>query len=164
MAQKFPTKFNGVIAAKICEGIQAGYTRTAVCHKVGIGPGTLRSWLKKGDESSSHRMLIDFRCSFDKAENEATVYLMDTIKFHSKKDWKAAAWLLERTRNGFKLRSRMSEEAQRRIDDLAVVKAELELDYIRAKTTAIKGGNISPEQILELLNDSTKKQAEKSVH
>lgn len=164
MAQKFPTKFNGAIAAKICEGIQAGYTRSAVCHKVGIGPGTLRSWLKKGSDPTSHKLLIGFKANFDKAENEATVYLMDTIKFHSKKDWKAAAWLLERTRNGFKLRSRMSEEAQGRIDSLAVEKAELELDYIRAKTKALKGGSISPEQILELLNDTSKKQAEKSVH
>ena len=88
---------------------------------------------------------------------------MDTIKFHSKKDWKAAAWLLERTRNDFKLRSRMSQETQRRIDELAVQKAELELEYIQAKTKALKGGSITPEQILELLNDSPK-QEEKPVH
>lgn len=163
MAVRFPNKFSGALADKICEGTKAGYTRKAVCDTVGISVDTLRSWLRKGAEDSAPDLLKKFRRDFDKAEKEATIYLMDTIKFHSKKDWKAAAWLLERTRNGFKLRSRMSQETQRRIDELAVQKAELELEYIQAKTKALKGGSITPEQILELLNDSPK-QEEKPVH
>ncbi len=144
-------KFGPGIVAKILDGLSKGYTRKMVAEGVGVTPRTMRDWINS--ELPKHE---GFKESVLKAEAKGRRGLVDMITFHGEKDWRAAAWLLERTRAEFSQRAKTSQEARDELDRLAVEKAQAELDHVRAKTDALNKNTLSPDQILELLDDARK--------
>ena len=146
----FP-KFNSRIADSICQGIRNGYTRKIVSNRLGIHEDTLRNWLAVGRRPDAHPLMKRFSSDFDSAYEEATTTLIDCVKFHAQDDWKAAAWLLERTRDEFRRNPRM-DRVKDDLDRLSIERAEAEVRLTDAKVLALQKTVLDPMEILPVLN------------
>ena len=159
-------RYSAELADKIVDGLQKGHTKTHVARSLGLHEDTIRTW-ERLDERGDKR-LAGFSARVKSAEEESQGNLISCVAFHSEKDWRAAAWLLERRWDDFKLKAKTSKEAQARLDDLSIEKSKAELIYTEAKTKALNRGSLSPEQILELLNrareQGQQEGAEDAVH
>ena len=93
------SKFTAPVKKRIIEALTAGTTYEIAAQYAGISRSTLYEWIKKGEkeEDTTYRTFYD---NIKKAEAEGAVVHLGTIAQASKKDWKAAAWLLER-RHGY---------------------------------------------------------------
>ena len=149
--ERFP-KFNTLIAERICEGIKNGYTRKIVANRLGIHEHTLRAWLAAGRAPDAHPLMRQFVHDFEIAYDEATTGLVDCIRFQAQDDWRAAAWLLERTRDDFRKNPRMQREVKDELDRLAIEKAEADVQLTHAKVLALQKTVLDPKDILPVLN------------
>lgn len=149
MAKKASTKFTAAVAQAICDGIEAGYTKAMVAKKVNIPTDMITRWLRLGRQG--HEDFRDFTIEYDASQGVAVQNMVDQVIEHSKKDWRAAAWLLERRYDQFKLKARTSERAQKRLDELAIKKAEAEIVQINAKTNEAKRAPMAEAGILDAL-------------
>jgi transposase len=159
------SRFTPEIAEAIVEAMSKGLTRRNISETLGLGKNTVSTWLKSGLEGDPIFAEFADRCA--QAEKQAQGSLIAMISEQGHKDWRAAAWLLERRFDQFKLRSRTSADAQAELDRLNIEKAQAELTYTEAKTKALNRGSLTPEQILELLErakDAGKQEAEEAVH
>ncbi len=163
MAKQSKSKYCPPLVNKMVNGLKKGYTRKMVCEAVGVSTRTMRVWMYGSAEKPLKKGFLE---KVLEAESNGRAYLVDQITFHGEKDWRANAWLLERTRPEFSARSKTSQTTQDRLDELAVQKAEAEVDHVRAKTEALRKNAISPDQILELLEDarSTKNPSKSTAH
>lgn len=85
------------IQTRIVEALRAGnYIETASAY-AGISKQTLYNWLRKGARASSGKYK-EFSDAVIQAEAEADVRDVATIAQHSKLNWQASAWRLERKR------------------------------------------------------------------
>ena len=163
MPQK--SRFTPEIADAVVDGLTKGLTKRNISETLGLGKNTISVWLKAGQEGDPAFVSFADRCA--QAEKQAQGSLIAMISEQGHKDWRAAAWLLERRFDAFKLRSRTSADAQAELDRLNIEKAQAELVYTEAKTKALNRGSLTPEQILELLEhakDAGKQEAEEAVH
>ena len=153
------SKFCIGVTKVIIKGLEAGHTRTSVCKKAGISLPTLSKWLK--DEAKA-----EFAADVEMAEAVGTTNLVEQIKFHSQKDWRAAAWILERTRDEFRASSRSSASHRSRMDALAQEKLQADIEFTKAKTEALKSSELSPEDIGRILGKAAERRdsEEDSVH
>jgi len=104
------SKFTAPVKNRIIEALRAGTTYEIAAQYAGISRSTLYEWIKKGEKSATgtYRTFYD---NIKKAEAEGAVVHLGTISQASKKDWKAAAWLLER-RHGYSKEGVMRAEEQ----------------------------------------------------
>jgi len=154
-------KFTDALVKVIVKHLRQGMSRADVSKAIGVGKKTFWNWMH-----DPVKMKPGFAAKVEKAEAQNVSDLLDTIRRHGDDDWRAAAWALERTRPEFGLKARRSSEAQAELDRLAVEKAEADLIYVRVKTDALKKNALSPEQILELLEESraAAREASNKVH
>lgn len=116
-AQDF--KFTPEIGDKFVEIVRRGNFRESACAQVGITPPTMRRWLRMASEG--HEQLREWVRKLDQAEAEAEDVMVVAIRRAAIKDWRAAAWYLERRgpqRWGFKAQVEVSlqEELARVLD------------------------------------------------
>jgi transposase len=81
---------------RICDLIATtGCTLKAAAARVGISRWTLYDWLKKGKAQSEgpYRQLLD---RLEEAKSQSELTLLEQISQAAPRDWKAAAWILER--------------------------------------------------------------------
>lgn len=94
-----PTKLDEQVIERIVDVIRAGgYTKTAVA-AAGIGLSTFHDWLERGDperRSKADQPFREFRDRIEQAKAEGEARNVALIANAARKDWKAAAWLLER--------------------------------------------------------------------
>lgn len=90
-----PTKFNADRAKTIVACIRDGGWRAACARKAGISDRTLYSWLEAGRERTRGPFL-QFLRDIEAAEAEAALDYQAAIKAAAPKDWRAAAWWLEK--------------------------------------------------------------------
>lgn len=83
----------------IVEAVRRGSSYRMACNIAGIHESTFYMWMKKG-QTANHGKFVDFRHAVLKAESENGDRMLGLIQEHANKDWKAAAWVLER-RHGF---------------------------------------------------------------
>jgi len=104
------SKFTAPVKTRIIEALRAGTTYEIAAQYAGISRSTLYEWIKKGEKTATgtYRTFYD---NIKKAEAEGAVVHLGTISQASKKDWKAAAWLLER-RHGYSKEGVMRAEEQ----------------------------------------------------
>ena len=104
------SKFTAPVKNRIIEALRAGTTYEIAAQYAGISRSTLYEWIKKGENTATgtYRTFYD---NIKKAEAEGAVVHLGTISQASKKDWKAAAWLLER-RHGYSKEGVMRAEEQ----------------------------------------------------
>ena len=159
------SRFTPEMADAIVDGLSKGLTKRNISETLGLGKNTVGGWIRAGHEGDPAYVSFSDRCA--KAEKQAQGSLVTMITEQGHKDWRAAAWLLERRFDEFKLRSRTSADAQFELDRLNIEKAQAELTYTEAKTKALNRGSLTPEQILELLEhakDAGKQEAQDAVH
>ena len=166
---KIPTQFTPKVQVAVLENLEKGYTREHAGRLVGAGRDLVSKWVRKGEKGT--KKYAEFASRVVEAEQKSQGVLIGHIKIHAEKDWRAAAWLLERRFDCFKLKSRTSQEAQLRLDDAAIQKAEAELEYTQAKTKALNRGSMTPDQLLEVLErvreaakQEAKEEMEERVH
>jgi len=134
------SKFTAPVKTRIIEALRAGTTYEIAAQYAGISRSTLYEWIKKGEQTTtgSYRTFYD---NIKKAEAEGAVVHLGTISQASKKDWKAAAWLLER-RHGY------SKEGVIRSDDREAKEIELPsnmLELLRMQARELKASMMKAE-------------------
>jgi len=146
------SKFQPHIVEKIYELLRDGHPRAAVCDMLEIPSATFKSWLRKG-ETKLHKyaQYTEFRANVIRCEEDATILLVDRIRDAAKKDWRAAAWILERTRPEYRANHSTSLEHKRMMDELKIESQKAEIRLVEAKITALRGDGLSDGQILEIL-------------
>ncbi len=107
-----PTKLTPEIQRKICEKLEKGLSQESALKACGIAHSTFYDWMHNSDFSD------EVKGSQVKAEEK----LLGRIVKASNKDWKAAAWLLERRcprlyarLEALALAERINEETKREV-------------------------------------------------
>lgn len=97
-----PTKLTPLRQEAIIRLLRTGVTIETACGAAGINSGTYREWMAKGAEG--REPYAAFAAAATRARDEQEAYLADVIaqaaapSEHGPGDWRAAAWLLERSR------------------------------------------------------------------
>lgn len=97
-----PTKFTKPIRAKILEGMKSGLWRKDAAAYAGVSREALHDWLEIAKKQEAAGMsetdsdYIHFSHDLEIAEAQYKFRLIGRITTASMKDWKAAAWILER--------------------------------------------------------------------
>lgn len=90
-----PDKLTPEVTAQITDAIHAGnYLDTAAAYG-GISKVTLHGWLKRGRRQKTGKYR-DFVDAMEKALARAEVQLVLGVARWAQKDWRPAAWMLER--------------------------------------------------------------------
>ena len=90
-----PTKFTEETRKKILWALRLGNYRKTSAEYAGISERTLGDWLYKGSEEKNGEY-ADFCNDVLEAERAAEVRALGVIQQAASRDWKAAAWFLER--------------------------------------------------------------------
>ena len=105
MADGRATKFNKATQSKILRALRTGATMVAAAAKGGINKSTLYDWLEKGrleKEAAAARgvepagAFAEFADAVMRARAESEVLHLENIAVAGRKDWRAAAWILEK--------------------------------------------------------------------
>ena len=92
--------------------IRQGCTYEAGASAIGVSVMTVYHWLRLGKKATrKNDKYLKFLKAVKKAEHERQQFLLAQILEASNKDWKAAAWLLER-RDGFRKDAVWKEEPE----------------------------------------------------
>jgi hypothetical protein len=94
-----PSKFDAESAKRIVEVLRAGGYRETAASVAGISRETLRTWLDRGDPARKRKEdapYREFREQVEAAQAQGEVRNVALIATAAAKDWKAAAWMLER--------------------------------------------------------------------
>jgi len=139
-----PSKLTPQLNNKLLGLIRIGTPMETACRACGLDYVTVREWIRRGKgehERSPTPEYVNFANGYDKAVAEAEISLLATINIASKKDWKAAAWLLARRHP-----DRWSEPKPTSLEDVIVAMAQ--------------SGLLSPEQLDALIRLSESSKAE----
>lgn len=92
-----PTKLTPARRRKICKALADGNTRKTSSEASGISRRTFSRWMAMGEDEKKgpHRALRD---AVLQAEAEATSEAVACLRKAAHRDWRAAAWWLERRR------------------------------------------------------------------
>ena len=82
----------------LLEALRKGATYTLACKAAGISQSTFYKYMREGRAKKS-KARIEFFEAVSNAECERADLMLERIEEGSRKDWKAAAWLLERRYN-----------------------------------------------------------------
>jgi hypothetical protein len=82
----------------LLEALRKGSTYTLACKAAGISQSTFYKYMREGREQKT-KTRIEFFEAVSNAECERADLMLERIEEGSRKDWKAAAWLLERRYN-----------------------------------------------------------------
>lgn len=90
-------EWDAEISKNICTALAAGDTLKVACGLAGVHLDTVMGWLRRGndpedDHPTYKRFVQDVRMAYAKAEG----LMVKTVRDAAKRDWKAAAWWLER--------------------------------------------------------------------
>lgn len=90
-----PSKLNDDRRDRIIRAVRAGNYREAAARAAGIAPSTLYAWLERGaaEETGPY---YEFSEALQRAEAEAEVFAVATIRKAMPDDWRAAVTYLER--------------------------------------------------------------------
>jgi transposase-like protein len=90
-----PSKLTPQVESIVLNGIRCGASYKGACVAAGIHPTTLSAWKRKAKEQP-HSEYGAFIRKLRKADQEGIVACVAHIQKAAQKDWRAAAWLLER--------------------------------------------------------------------
>jgi hypothetical protein len=91
-----PSKLTPEVEKEFVGLVKAGSYIETVCAVVGIGRSTYYDWMKKANDSLESISYTRFRDEVRKAQAWAEARDVVIVKKHADKNWRAAAWLLER--------------------------------------------------------------------
>jgi hypothetical protein len=94
-----PSALTPEVQRRLCDAIAAGNTRHDAAQFAGVGESTLRAWLAQGRRRRRGKLRALLQ-AVHKAEAEAVVRNVAIIQRAAATSWQAAAWWLERKRDG----------------------------------------------------------------
>jgi len=129
-----------------CEAIRKGCTYKAAASAVGVCEKTIYNWFRKGREATrkndKHKQFLQ---SVKKAEHERQQFLLERVINASEKDWKAAAWLLER-RDAYRKDAVFDEIPEQQNDEADMPSTPLDLFEAQAKDLRLAMSNAMASQ------------------
>jgi hypothetical protein len=90
-----PTKLTPTVRDRIVQAVKAGNYMEAAARAAGISASTLYRWLERG-ENETAGIYHDFCDAVRRAEAEAEVHAVATVRRAMSEDWRAAVAYLER--------------------------------------------------------------------
>ena len=90
-----PSKLTPEVQGLIVDGISAGLTYQLSCERAGIFPSTFYAWLERGELQATGRYK-EFSEAITRAKADSALRLVSQITLAAPKDWRAAAFMLER--------------------------------------------------------------------
>lgn len=90
-----PTKLTPQMHKDICNWLRAGNYLNTTARLVGVHMYSIYRWLERGHKEKKG-IYRDFLMDVRKAQAEAETKLLSYVNGAGRKDWKAAAWRLER--------------------------------------------------------------------
>jgi hypothetical protein len=94
-----PTKLTDEVEAKILKAIRTGNYLVVAARYAGVHPGTVHRWIKLGDPEGRERRNARcrrFRERVEQARAEAEVRHVSLVTKAGERQWRAAAFMLER--------------------------------------------------------------------
>lgn len=92
-----PSKLTPEIQNQICGYVNAGVPIPTACGACGISWNTVATWLRKGRDGE--KPYDQFVAAIEKAKHRWEAAAALRVTKASDRDWKAAAWMLERRRH-----------------------------------------------------------------
>lgn len=89
-------KLNEKVQTKICNALRSSAFREQAARLAGIGVSTLYHWLDLGRQENAPKVYREFLEAVETAEAESEAALAARITQAAPRDWKAAAFILER--------------------------------------------------------------------
>ncbi len=98
VGRKLSMDINPKLQHHLCLYLSLGNTVRTACEAVGISESTFHSYVRRADPSHpDHRPeFTKFSVACAKARSQAKQKLLAVIEQQAPKDWRAAAWLLEK--------------------------------------------------------------------
>ena len=110
-----------------CAAIRQGCTYQAGAAAIGVSVDTIYYWLRKGRANQrKNNKYFRFLKAVKLAEHERQQFLLNRILEATNKDWKAAAWLLER-RDGFRKDAVWKEDPEEEIENKSTPTTPIQL-------------------------------------
>lgn len=138
-----PTKYTPTRVKMILDGIRGGLSHAAAAKRAGVHYLTVRRWkdIQPG-----------FRAMFEQAEVEREESLVAIVEEGSKRDWRAAKFLLECRHHGWSRDSKTSQENRDLMDRLKIMEQALtvKLGAIKVQKMALAGEDYN---IVDILNE-----------
>ena len=107
-----PSKLSPETAARVLSAVRCGAPNKVACAAAGICTETMNSWLRKADDRPGSEYAA-FSANLTRARQEGITARLAIIQKAAVKDWRAAAWLLERdVPDQFSLRFRVEHSAE----------------------------------------------------
>lgn len=91
-----PAVLDPVVRAKILTALRTMAPLSVAARCAGLTGRAVELWLQKARTPGTRRVYRTFAAEVEKAEAEAEVFMAGTIAAKARKEWTAAAWLLER--------------------------------------------------------------------
>lgn len=127
------------IADLICKARARGVSWADAAHFAEVHPATLSQWRQKAE--AGKQPYADLLAKADQADARAIVQLAEHVQRGAAKDWRAAAWLLERRRPeqfGPKATERVEVSGQIDVKDTDPARAALFEALVREKTARLE--------------------------
>lgn len=95
-----PSKLTTERQAEIVKMVKAGVPNATAAQVAGVTESTFYLWMEKGQDPENHDPIYtEFSEAVLRARAEAEAAMVANIRLHARNgDWKADAWLLERSR------------------------------------------------------------------
>jgi transposase len=113
-----PGKLTHELVERIAYAVERGVTWEVAAQVAGVHEATLIEWRKRGEQEHDEgrdTVYADLHEELTRARAAAEVALVDVVRRHTVTDWRAAAWLLERSRP-----DRWASTAKLTVDDKRV--------------------------------------------
>lgn len=140
-----PTKFNPHRTKLVLDAVRSGVWFEDACLDAGVSAECVRNWARQGD-AAGEGPYFEFACALRKARREANAPHLVNIHAAEEKDWKAAAWYLER-----KERKRFGPQVK------------IEVDALFDKVTAALSSSLNAEEfrrVVEIIDNALSGEAE----
>lgn len=95
MAKSHTTLLTPAVKTTICRALSAANTVTTACALAGIGERTFHDWMQRGEREDRGEFHAFF-AAVSRARAKAKAALVRRIVAAAQRDWRAAAWKLER--------------------------------------------------------------------
>jgi hypothetical protein len=92
-----PSKLTPELQSQICGYVNGGVPIPTACGACGISWNTVQTWLRKGRDGE--KPYAEFVAALNQAKNRWEAAAAIRVTKAADKDWKAAAWMLERRRH-----------------------------------------------------------------
>lgn len=140
-----PTKFKPELCQRIIDNIKICMPLELACKAAGVSYAAFRIWMRKGEEAKSGRFREFFE-DVQRAESEAMSANLATIVLAVKnRDWRAAAWILERRHAEFFSKSRIELTGQTAATSFEALMHEIqEIEERRAQDLDDAGAGDAP--------------------